>query len=227
MADVDLVMTAVTPTTTTLTTMRTALRRVLHDEDSDAYRWTDDELDRHLARAVRELSQVLPREQKDTLSTTADSRDLSVSSLADLVGVEAVEYPVGNYPPTFVQWSLWMTTLTMLVDGAPSGTEDVYVYWGKLHTLDGSTSTLPTEAEEAVLVGASAYAALEWASYATNRVNVGGPGTWRNYESWGRARLEDFGAWLQKLGKGARVRVSAMYRPEYSDPGQSTVAWEP
>ena len=34
--------------------MRTRLRRELKDEDAANYRWTDDELDRHIARAVAE-----------------------------------------------------------------------------------------------------------------------------------------------------------------------------
>ena len=78
-----------------LATMRGRIRKDLHDEDSQNYRWTDTVLDRHIDHAVRELSFALPREQTATLSTTAGSRDLSLSSLTDLVQVEAVEYPTG------------------------------------------------------------------------------------------------------------------------------------
>ena len=34
-----------------LTDMKTIVRRDLHDEDDTNYRWTDDELDRHIAHA--------------------------------------------------------------------------------------------------------------------------------------------------------------------------------
>ena len=61
MADIELTMADVTPTTTSLTTLRTRLRQELHDEDAANYRWTDTILNRHLARAARELSLVLPR----------------------------------------------------------------------------------------------------------------------------------------------------------------------
>ncbi len=33
--------------------------------------------------------------------------------------------------------------------------------------------------------GAGGYAALEWASYATNRINSGGDDVWRHYHTWG------------------------------------------
>ncbi len=35
-----------------LTQMRAIVRRDLHDEDAANYRWTNDEIDRHIARAV-------------------------------------------------------------------------------------------------------------------------------------------------------------------------------
>ncbi len=39
-----------------LTDMRTLVRRDLHDEDATSYRWTNDELDRHIARALKDFS---------------------------------------------------------------------------------------------------------------------------------------------------------------------------
>ena len=72
---------------------------ILHDEDAQNYRWTDDVLDRHIQRSVEEVSIASPREVKATLTTTADSRELSLSTLTDLISIEAVEYPTGKYPP--------------------------------------------------------------------------------------------------------------------------------
>ena len=126
-----------------LATMRGKIRKDLHDEDPQSYRWTDAVLDRHIAHAVRELSFALPREEMATLSTTTGSRDLPLSSLADLVQVEAVEYPTGKYPPSYAQFSIWKDTLTILMDQAPGGIEQVKVYYGRVHTLDDTTSTIP------------------------------------------------------------------------------------
>jgi len=206
-----------------LSEMRDRLRKDLHDEDPTNQRWTDAELDRHIERAVREFSLSVPLEAKTTLSATADSRDLSIAGLTDLVAIEAAEYPVGNYPPTYVPFSVWLSTLTMLIDSPPGAVEDVNVYYTELHTLDATTSTLPARFEDVVATGAAAYAALEWASFATNRVNVGGQDVWRDYLTWGQERLAEFQRALARHGRRNTVRVRRLYRPATAPVDQSTV----
>jgi hypothetical protein len=206
--------------------LRDRLRQELHDEDSGAYRWTDAVLDRHLTRATRVLSFVWPDEHKTTLSTTAGSRDLSLSTLSDLVRIEAVEFPAGQYPPVYVQFSVFAGTLTLLVDGAPGDAEDVAVYWGKLHTLDASTSTLPAVAEDAVVIGAAGYAAIEWASFATNRANVAGVTAVEQYRAWGEAQLARFRAQLDELGQRARVRTASLFTPARDSSSRDVVQWQ-
>ena len=194
-----------------LNDIRSRIRKDLHDEDSQNYRWTDSELNRHIDHALRELSLSCPLEAKATLSTTADSRDLSLSSISDLVEIEAVEYPRGNYPPSYVRFSVWADTLTLLSDSVPGDAEDVYVYYGKLHTLNADSSTIPPKLEDLVALGAAAYAAIEWASFATNRVNLGGAETWRNYLTWGQDRVADFMKGLAKHSRKNTVRVRQLY----------------
>jgi hypothetical protein len=196
-----------------LSAMRVLVRRDLHDEDAASYRWSDDELDRHIGRAVREASLAAPLEAKIVLTTTANSRDLSLSSLTDRVVVEAVEFPLDRYPPSYVGFSLWGDTLSLLIDAAPVSEQSVGVYYGKLHTLDEDGSTLPAALEDVVATGAAGYAALEWASFATNRVNAGGSETWRDYLVWGEQRLAAFAAALARYGHRSAVRVRRLYTP--------------
>jgi hypothetical protein len=210
---------------TTIADLRDALRIELHDEDEE--RWADAVLDRHLLRAARELAFVWPREQKSTLSTAAGSRDLSLTSLSGLVRALAVEYPVGQYPPAYVQFSTFGGTLTLLTDLAPGGSENVNVYWGSLHTLDAMTSTLPALAEDAVITGAAAYAAIEWASFATNRANIGGPDAVSDYMTWGERQLARFHDMLARFGESGRVRSSRLFVAARPEPSQSAVQWEP
>lgn len=157
-----------------LPTLRARLRTDLHDEDSGNYRWTDGELDRHIQHAVREFSLALPLEGQTVLTTTAGSRELSIASLTGIVAIEAVEYPVGEYPASYVRFSVWLDTLTLLIDGTPAGGEDVKLFHTTLHTIDGTSSTVLSRFEDVIAAGAAGYAAVEWASFATNRVNVGG-----------------------------------------------------
>jgi hypothetical protein len=209
-----------------LSQMRTRVRQDLHDQDSNNYRWTDAELERHIDRVVKELSLAVPVEARSTLTTNADSRELSLASLDGLVAVEAVEYPVGQYPLAYVPFNLWGSTLSLLVDKLPVADEDVNIYYGKLHTLDGSTSTIPTHLEDLVATGAAAYAALEWASFATNRVNLGGVTAWRDYLTWGQDRLAAFARGLAQYSRKNALRARRLYRPYEPKPSQST-DWGP
>lgn len=209
-----------------LPTMRTRVRQDLHDQDSANYRWTDAVLDRHIARAVQELSLALPQEKSYEPTTTAGSRDISLTSLTDRVVMEAVEYPVNKYPRTFVLFSLWKDTLTLLVDQAPAGGQTVRIYYGALHVLDATTSTLPAKTEDVVATGAAAYAALEWANYAVNRVNASGDQAWRDYMTWGLERLAAFSGELARLGRRGAVRASQLYTPAET-PTSQTTDWGP
>ncbi|MBI1885433.1 MAG: hypothetical protein HYS09_03840 [Chloroflexi bacterium] len=206
-----------------LTEMRTRVRRDLHDEDATNQRWTDAELDRHIDRAVREFGLAVPLEATAALITTPGSRDLSLAALSGLVAVEAVEYPTGDYPPSYVSYSVWSATLTLLIDSAPTSAEGVNVFYTKLHTLDATTSTIPSRYEDLVATGAGAYAALEWASFATNRVNVGGEDVWRRYLTWGQERLAEFARGLARHGRRNAVRIRRLYRPATPPVDQSTV----
>lgn len=208
-----------------LATVRGNVRKDLHDEDSSAYRWTDAVLDRHIKRALREYSLVAPLEVKTTLQTAANSREVDVSTLTPRVRIVAAEYPVGQYPPSFVPFSLWADALTLDLAAAPPGTPDVRIYWHKAHDINGSVTFPPTD-DDIVATGAAAYAALDWASFATNRVNVGGESVWGRYVEFGRERLAQFHEQLRALPAARRLRTSRQYTPvesrltsQTTDPG--------
>ncbi len=197
-----------------LADMRTMVRRDLKDEDATNYRWTNDELDRHIAHAVKDFSGAIPYEQKATKATTAGSRDIDISTITGRVMVEAVEYPVNKFPKMYQRFSLWADTLSLLGDEVPDGS-NAYIYYGKLHTLDVSTSTIPARYEDLIAVGACGYAAIEWAVYAVNRVNVGGEITPRELLAWGKEKLDYFKDELKRLGRRNRVRIRSLYKPYY------------
>jgi hypothetical protein len=191
--------------------VRALVRKDLHDEDAAAYRWTDAVLDRHIGRAVADYSLAAPLEQKTTIATTAGSRDLSVSGLANLIDIEAVEWPTLEFPPRRVGFSLWQTTLTMDVVNAPSAVENTFVFWTKTHTLDGSGSTIPPAHDELITEGAAGYAALDWTSFAANRINVGGDDVAARYAKFAGERLRQFRADIRRLGRDQTVRQRRMY----------------
>ena len=199
--------------------MRSRLRIDLHDKDSANYRWTDNQLDRHLGRAVRELSAAQPRPDVATIQTGSDGRTVSLASLSDLVRVEAVEYPVDESPSSYIDFSLRGPDLTLLVEEEPGAGESVKVFYGRLHTLDASSSTIPPHLEELVLAGAAGYAAMDWSGHAINSINLGGPQTWRHFLVWGQEKLAYFLQGLANLSRRTSLRVRRLYRPLYQPTG--------
>ena len=194
-----------------ISAIRANVRKDLHDEDSSNYRWTDAVLDRHIGRAVVEYSIADPLEQKTTLTATPGSRDLSIAALTNVVDVENVEWPSGEFPPRLVGFSLWQTTLTLDTVRSPSAADNVNVYWTKLHTLDGSSSTIPPRFDELITEGAAGYAALDWTSFATNRINTGGDDVWGRYKAFADERLRQFRTDLARLSRNNTVRVRRLY----------------
>jgi len=204
-----------------LAEMRAMVRRDLKDEDAANYRWSDDELDRHIAHTIKEFSEAIPLEQKATKTTTAGSRELDISTITKRIMVQAIEYPVDRFPKIYQLFSLWADTLTLLGDEVPDG-GDAYIYYGKLHTLYATSSTIPRHLADLIDIGACGYAAVEWAAFAINRVNVGGTITPDEFLNWGREKLSYFKNELRRLGRRNRARLNQLYKPAYPAVSKTT-----
>ena len=111
--------------------------------------------------------------------------------------------------------------MTILGDELPDGS-NAYIFYGKLHTLDASSSTIPAKFEDLIAIGAGGYAAIEWAVYAANRVNIGGSTAPGEFLDWGRDKLRYFETGLKRLGRRNRIRVSSLYKPYYPAVSETT-----
>lgn len=196
---------------TTLADIRTRVRQDLHDTDSGDYRWPDDQLDRHIAHALDELSLAIPLESTVTLATTSGSADLDLSAVSGLISVERIEYPVGEFPPRYVPCGRWANTLTMILECLPTG-DDAKLSYTARHTLDTSGTTLAGFLEGLVVMGAAAYAVLEQ-SAATVDVLTTGIAVPERFEAAARARLTAFRQLLLQHSRNNRVRTRQLRRP--------------
>ena len=204
-----------------LSEMITLVRQDLRDQDSENPRWSDEELTRHINRAVTEFSEEVPLPAKATLPTAGNSREVDISALTARVMVEAVEFPLLSFPPDYQQFTVWGDTLT-IISGSEPDSSNCYIYYGRLHILDAGGSTVPAKYEDIIAAGACGFAAVAWAVYAVNRVNVGGTLTSKEYLEWGNRKLEDFRRELKRLGRKNRVRTSSLYQPYHPVVNQSS-----
>lgn len=185
-----------------LSGIRAVARQKLSDElkGSDvAYKWSDDELDVYISDCLIEMSPYLPYEVKETVTTTASSRELDLSAINDLLEVKEVEYPVDKQPRRFRQFSVFGDDLRMELDTAPSAVADVYLYCKKYHSLSDTASTLNPTLERILVLGVCGQAAIAKARTKINKVNVGGGGVAANFQSWGLAQLALYYEELNKL----------------------------
>ena len=191
-----------------LNEMISALRKELKDPAGE--RWTDEELRRHIERALREVSLFSPLEAYETLEVQGGGVELGDSG--EVVGVEAVEYPVGENPPSFIPFKFWGGRITF-DEEIPDG-EVVGVFLLKVHRITPEGSTLPPPLEELVLKGASAYASLEWSIYSIERTDIS-QDAWSHFLEWGKERLYDF---REGLLRARRRRVRAFTLRNKRDP---------
>jgi hypothetical protein len=199
-----------------LSDMRTLVRRDLKDEDASSYRWQDNEIDRAIGRAAAELSRYCPREMKSTIATAAGSREIDISGLADRVSVDRVEFPIDEHPRQFQRFSVYQDTLRLIGDLEGDGS-NCYIFWGKVHTLDGSVSTVPGHLEDVLALGATAYAVLAQAQYRVDVAGHGGEQADRDYQSWGTTMLKEFKSQLKRFGRGRQLKISQFYEGSDSE----------
>ncbi len=187
--------------------MRDLVRLDLKELDSGTYRWTNDELDRAITRAIAEYSRYSPQQMKTAVATVADDPDIDISSLTGRVSVDRVEFPTGSTPRTFVRFELYGDTVTLL-ETVGDGT-NCNVYWTAMHELGSSSSTLPAKDEDLIALGASAYAVLQQSQFSVNLVGSGGENVDRDYLTWARNRLADFRKGCKKAG--AKLKQGTLY----------------
>lgn len=199
---------------TTLATLRATLQIIL--DDAGAAFWTTAELDQHIQDALLDLSRAVPQEKKTTIATVSGNRDLDISSLTDRYRIRAVEYKTGNWPRTFVNFSLWIDTLTFL-DEEPDGA-DADIYWEAPHVLNG-TNTLPAHHDRTLLFGAAAFACDQQQADASNQLTTGGKSTTRDWASLARhfrSRYE------QRKNEARGIRTGRMFTTNEPLPSQSS-----
>lgn len=161
--------------------------------------WSTDDIDRAIKRALIDYSHVNPDQAEGTIALSADGREISLSSLTGLIRVVRVWYPYTSSdpedPPSWVRWELWASTLYVASGDEPANGDTVRVYYHKLHTINGldseTTTTVPADDEEVVVLGAGGYAALQKGQDAVGSAGVSTE-TPEQWLRWALTRMDAF-----------------------------------
>jgi hypothetical protein len=191
-----------------LTEMRARVREDLQDTDSENYRWTDDEVDGAIDRVVMEYSVHAPIEQQDDIATADGDTELDISDLSGLMKVESVEFPIGQTPKYMQRFEYWAGHLYMEDEG--DADYAARVRWLKKHTL-GEATTIPTEHDEIIVLGATGYLAMSASVATVDRAFIAGHYGTISYKAWGKERLDRYDRKLKQVARANRVTSKELY----------------
>ena len=201
------------------------LRDVVEADLTDALNetWSTAEVDRAIRRALFRYSEVRPQEAIATLDAV-DGREYTLSALSGLLDVQRVWWPYDEdspeLHPAWVEFELWQgrTVLYLKSRRVPTvGCLPLRIFYTKAHTLNGldsaTASTYFVEDEELLVIGATAFAAIQRSRYVVDAVNPTSetPGQWR---TWGRDRLKEFEDGLAQLGRRLLRHADSRVWPE-------------
>lgn len=192
-----------------LVEMRARVREDLQDEDSADYHWTDDQIDGAIQRVVAEYSAAAPIEKQDDLATTPDDTEIDISTLANLMKVESIEFPIGLRELSYQHFHFWAGRLFMSDKGTG---QDARVRWLQKHTLDSVSSTIPEEHDEIIILGATGYLAMSASAYTVDRASIAGRFGTMNYRAWGKERLARYDSKLATISR--RITRRTLYTEE-------------
>ena len=191
--------------------MRARVREDLQDTDAQNYRWTDDEVDGAIDRVVTEYSLHAPIEQQGDIATTDGDTELDISSLSGLLGVKSVEFPIGQTPKYYQRTEYWAGHLYMQDKGNGN---DARIRWLKKHALTAESTTIPTEHEEIIVLGATGYLAMSASAYTVDRASIAGRHATINYKAWGKERLDRYDKKLKSISRSSRIISKEFYIDE-------------
>jgi len=173
--------------------------------DSTNIIWSADNIDDHIAKALRDVSLRKPQQLATTL-TTSTSREIA-HSITDLLYITDVWFPYDTasptWPPPRPKWFVPCDGYIFLdVSTAPTSGQKCRVFYAAPHTINGlesaSTTTLDKQGETLIILGASAYAALQQCQHIIGAVTVNDR-TQEQYIAWAKHRWDLFSAALARL----------------------------
>jgi hypothetical protein len=89
--------------------------------------------------------------------------------------------------------------------------DDARVRWLKKHTLDAQSTTIPTEHEEIIVLGATGYLAMSASAYTVDRASIAGRHATVNFKAWGKERLQRYDKKLRAVSRSSKVISRELY----------------
>jgi hypothetical protein len=188
--------------------MRARVREDLQETDPLNYRWVESAVDGAIQRIVAEYSLHSPIEQQTDITTVYGEAELDISALSGLLKIESIEFPMGQTPKYFQTFNYWAGHLSMTDEG--DGTT-ARVKWLKKHTLAVGSTTIPTEHDEIIVLGATGYLAMSASANTVDRAFIAGHYGTTSYKAWGIERIKRYDEKLREIARSSKAVQRQLY----------------
>jgi len=192
-------------------------------DSANAY-WATGEIDAAIRRALYTYNRLAPRQTDAVIDTAADTREYSLAALTGIMQIVKIWHPWNPtdpaYPPETIDWGIIGSMGTVRLEGANApagdGTDKLRVFYHLGYTiedLDSATATtLNSEGEWLIVLGATAYAAIQLAQSAIGTVNATNMAP-TDYRKWADRKLTDFHMALHQLRRRSGLHQDARTTP--------------
>lgn len=198
-----------TASSETLTTLRDRVELYLQDSGNNI--WSTGTLDEAITQALSEYSRAMPQHLITTVTLASDTRELDVSSVTGLIGVDRVWLPYTAADPEHPAYSrhfeYWRDSdiLYFPDDDEPQSAEVARVFYQAQQALSGldgaAATTFPVEDEEMLITGSAGYAALSRTVDLTEKITISQK-TSDQVSAWGELQLVAFRVALRIIAGG-------------------------
>lgn len=203
----------------TLTTLRDRVEQILADTANAI--WDPTWLDEAIRLALAEYSQANPLAAVTTLTVPADSYELDISAVSDLLAVTEVWVPYTaadpEHPPNRRAFEHWFDEQTLFFpDYQLQNGQTLRLFYTTPQTLNGldaaAATSLPLSDESLLVTGAAGHAAASRALDLTEQVTLDRL-TAQQVRAWGLSKLQEFRTGLRRV-EGRRQGTSSAFVPQ-------------
>jgi len=200
----------------------------IRDWSSYSFTQNQDDVDEAIRWALSRYTELNPDHTITDLTLEADGREVDISSITDYLEISRVWWPYDSsapaHPPRWRDFELWPGNVLFVDDNEEPVTADVVRIWyTRLRTINGldgaSTTTLPAEHENLIVVGASGFAAQERVQDEGKRYVP------RKLREWADARLREFERGLKKMTQQLAARHSGIAKTAALDRWDGDDGW--
>ena len=192
----------------TLATLRDRVELILADSGNAI--WSTGDIDEGIRQALHEYSKTRPLRAVDTLSISADGREIDISSLTDLLSVREIwcDYTAADPedPPNRRAFMFWPDQSKLYVNDVyePQNGDTMRVFYTKMQTLNGldsaTATTVDLDDESLIAIGAAGYAATSRAVDLAEQVTLDRL-TAQQVRAWGLSKMQEFRSGLKKVAE--------------------------